>query len=145
MVPTRCTKKPVAMELILMDHEVNIFSYSLIILNMYNQLCRTDNSLISTSKQGSQVPAYIKRGLISNFKKLLKEDDTIKISGFNVEDNTPHKFQKARVNHPFKLHFTYVTKVLGCRPDTFIQSSGFNLIPFDGIPNADAPFYIGEC
>lgn len=44
--PLDAQKKPVAMELILMDHEVNIFSYFLIILNMYIHLCHTDNSLI---------------------------------------------------------------------------------------------------
>lgn len=82
---------------------------------------------------------------MANFKKQLREGDTIKISNFEVEDNVLGKFQKARVNHDFKVHFTYVTKVLGCRPDLSIVANGFNLVSFDDLVKFEGPFYVGMC
>lgn len=82
---------------------------------------------------------------MSNFKRLLREGDTVKITNFEVEDNVLGKFQKARVNHDFKLHFSFTTKVVGCRPDLSILSNGFNLVPFDDLVKLEGSFYVGTC
>ncbi|KAL6547902.1 hypothetical protein OROHE_009607 [Orobanche hederae] len=79
-------KKPVSIEAILMDSE------------------------------GSKIPAYVKRALLSNFKKHLIEGETVNIANFESRATT--------------------------RPDMWIQSNGLELIPFDDIPSFNGEYFI---
>ena len=81
---------------------------------------------------------------MANFKRYLKEGDTVKIENFTVCENVPHKWQKARVDHACKLNFGYVTKVLLVKPDLFISTNGFNFVPFEAIDKDPNPYYIGK-
>ncbi|KAL6576841.1 hypothetical protein OROMI_011117 [Orobanche minor] len=100
-ISTDQQKKPVSIEAILMDSE------------------------------GSKIPAYVKRGLVSNFKNQLIEGETVSLANFGVEDNNQSKWTKARVQCPVKFIFNYITKVIKCKPDMWIQSNGLELISFD--------------
>ncbi|KAL6550067.1 hypothetical protein OROMI_020555 [Orobanche minor] len=111
-ISTDQQKKPVSIEAILMDSE------------------------------GSKIPAYVKRGLVSNFKKQLIEGETVSLANFGVEDNNQSKWTKARVQCPFKLIFNYITKVIKCKPDMWIQSNGLELVPFDDIPSFNGEYFI---
>ncbi|KAL6548112.1 hypothetical protein OROHE_009174 [Orobanche hederae] len=51
---------------------------------------------------------------------------------------------KARVQCPAKLLFNYITKVVKCKPDMWIQSNGLELIPFDDIPSFNGEYFIGS-
>ncbi|KAL6535029.1 hypothetical protein OROMI_026403 [Orobanche minor] len=77
--------------------------------------------------EGSKIPAYVKRALLSNFKKQLLEGETVNIANFGVESNNQSKWTKARVRCPVKLIFNYITKVVKCKPDMWIQSNGLEL------------------
>ncbi|KAL6581259.1 hypothetical protein OROMI_007182 [Orobanche minor] len=111
-ISTYQEKKPVSIEAILMDSE------------------------------GSKIPAYVKRGLVSNFKKQLIEGETVSLANFGVEDNNQSKWTKARVQCPVKLIFNYITKVIKCKPDMWIQSNGLELVPFDDIPSFNGEYFI---
>ncbi|KAL6530052.1 hypothetical protein OROMI_028697 [Orobanche minor] len=111
-ISTDQQKKPVSIEAILMDSE------------------------------GSKIPAYVKRGLVSNFKKQLIEGETVSLANFGVEDNNQSKWTKARVQCPVKLIFNYITKVIKCKPDMWIQSNGLELVPFDDIPSFNGEYFI---
>ncbi|KAL6526280.1 hypothetical protein OROMI_029920 [Orobanche minor] len=111
-ISTDHQKKPVSIEAILMDSE------------------------------GSKIPAYVKRGLVSNFKKQLIEGETVSLANFGVEDNNQSKWTKARVQCPVKLIFNYITKVIKCKPDMWIQSNGLELVPFDDIPSFNGEYFI---
>ncbi|KAL6533615.1 hypothetical protein OROHE_013448 [Orobanche hederae] len=113
-ISTDQQKKPVSIEAILMDSE------------------------------GSKIPAYVKRGLVSNFKKQLIEGETVSLANFGVEDNNQSKWTKARVQCPVKLIFNYITKVIKCKPDMWIQSNGLELVPFDDIPSFNGEYFIGR-
>ena len=80
---------------------------------------------------------------MSNFKRLINEGETVKITNFGVDANNPPKWQKARVDSPIKLLFNYITKAVICKPDASIPSSGLELVEFDYIPSFDANFFIG--
>lgn len=90
------------------------------------------------------ISAYVKRGLLANFKKQMKEGETVRLSDFAVDDNAATKWHKARVNCQVKLIFNYITKVVKCKPDSCILSNGLNLIPFKDIPEHKTEFYIGR-
>ncbi|KAL6550071.1 hypothetical protein OROMI_020559 [Orobanche minor] len=111
-ISTDQQKKPVSIEAILMDSE------------------------------GSKIPAYVKRGLVSNFKRQLIEGETVSLANFGVEDNNQSKWTKARVQCPVKLIFNYITKVIKCKPDMWIQSNGLELVPFDDIPSFIGEYFI---
>ncbi|KAL6584181.1 hypothetical protein OROMI_003470 [Orobanche minor] len=111
-ISTDQQKKPVSIEAILMDSE------------------------------GSKIPAYVKRGLVTNFKKQLIEGETVSLANFGVEDNNQSKWTKARVQCPVKLIFNYIIKVIKCKPDMWIQSNGLELIPFDDIPSLNGEYFI---
>ncbi|KAL6542290.1 hypothetical protein OROMI_023892 [Orobanche minor] len=111
-ISTDHQKKPVSIEAILMDSE------------------------------GSKIPAYVKRGLVSNFKKQLIEGETVSLANFGVKDNNQSKWTKARVQCPVKLIFNYITKVIKCKPDMWIQSNGLELVPFDDIPSFNGEYFI---
>ncbi|KAL6541088.1 hypothetical protein OROMI_024971 [Orobanche minor] len=113
-ISTDHQKKPVSIEAILMDSE------------------------------GSKIPAYVKRGLVSNFKKQLIEGETVSLANFGVEDNNQSKWTKARVQCPVKLIFNYITKVIKCKPDMWIQSNGLELVPFNDIPSFNGEYFIGR-
>ncbi|KAL6572836.1 hypothetical protein OROHE_002312 [Orobanche hederae] len=81
-ISTDQQKKPVSIEAILMD------------------------------SKGSKIPAYVKRALLSNFKKQLIEGETVNIANFGVKSNNQSKWTKARVQCPVKLMFNYITKVV---------------------------------
>lgn len=93
--------------------------------------------------QGTKISGYVKRALLTNFRKMLKEGDTVEISDFGVDDNPATKWHKARVNHPVKVLFNYITKVSRSKPDFCIPSNGLNLVPFDDIPCWKSEFFIG--
>ncbi|KAL6570336.1 hypothetical protein OROMI_014850 [Orobanche minor] len=93
---------------------------------------------------GSKIPAYVKRGLVSNFKKQLIEGETVSLANLGVEDNNQSKWTKARVQCPIKLIFNYITKVIKCKPDMWIQSNALELIPFDDIPSFNGEYFIGR-
>lgn len=137
--PTDQQKKPVSIEAILMDSEV----WNL--LEMFSFFTLPNSVLTWVRFQGSKIPAYVKRGLILNFKKLLTEGETIKISNFGVDENGQSKWSKARVECPVKLLFNYMTKVNKCKPDICIPSYGLSLTPFDDIEKFNDQFYIGLC
>ncbi|KAL6533187.1 hypothetical protein OROMI_027299 [Orobanche minor] len=111
-ISTDQQKKPVSIEAILMDSEE------------------------------SKIPAYVKRGLVSNFIKQLIEGETVSLANFGVEDNNQSKWTKARVQCPVNLIFNYITKVIKCKPDMWIQSNGLELVPFDGIPSFNGEYFI---
>ncbi|KAL6585063.1 hypothetical protein OROMI_004352 [Orobanche minor] len=97
---------------------------------------------ILMDSEGSKIPAYVKRGLVSNFKKQLIEGETVSLANFGVEDNNQSKWTKARVQCPVKLIFNYITKVIKCKPDMWIQSNGLELVPFDDIPSFNGEYFI---
>ncbi|KAL6543072.1 hypothetical protein OROHE_010592 [Orobanche hederae] len=111
-ISTDQQKKPVSIEAILMDSE------------------------------GSKIPPYVKRALLSNFKKHLIEGEIVNIANFGVERNNQSKWTKARVQCPVKLIFNYITKVVKCKPDMWIQSNGLELIPCDDIPSFTGEYFI---
>ncbi|KAL6582426.1 hypothetical protein OROMI_006440 [Orobanche minor] len=111
-ISTDQQKKPISIEAILMDSE------------------------------GSKIPAYVKRALLSNFKKQLIKGETMNIANFRVESNNQSKWTKARVQCPVKLIFNYITKVVKCKPNMWIQSNGLELIPFDDIPSFNGKYFI---
>ncbi|KAL6530133.1 hypothetical protein OROMI_028778 [Orobanche minor] len=87
--------------------------------------------------EGPKIPAYVKRALLSNFKKHLIGRETVNIANFGIESNNQSKWTKARVQCPVKLIFNYITKVVKCKPDMWIQSNGLELITFDDIPSSN--------
>ncbi|KAL6575170.1 hypothetical protein OROMI_012455 [Orobanche minor] len=51
---------------------------------------------ILMDNEGSKIPAYMKRGLLSNFKKQLIEGETVNIANFGVEGNNQSKWTKSK-------------------------------------------------
>lgn len=76
--------------------------------------------------------------------KRLKEGETYRISKFDVEENTPPKYQKGRVNHGARLVMCYGAEVTQCRPDLSILTNGINLVAYRDINDSDPQFYVGE-
>ncbi|KAL6524349.1 hypothetical protein OROHE_016020 [Orobanche hederae] len=97
---------------------------------------------ILMDSEGSKIPAYVKRALLSNFKKQLIEGETVNIANFGVESNNQSKWTKARVQCPVKLILNHITKVVKCKPNMWIQSNGLELIPFDDIPSFNGEYFI---
>ncbi|KAL6574765.1 hypothetical protein OROMI_012050 [Orobanche minor] len=94
---------------------------------------------ILMDSEGSKIPAYVKR-VLSNFKRQLIEGETVNIANYGVENQS--KWTKARVQCPVKLMFNYITEVVKCKPDMWIQSNGLELIPFDDIPSFNGEYFI---
>ncbi|KAL6550465.1 hypothetical protein OROMI_020953 [Orobanche minor] len=81
-ISTDQQKKPVSIEAILMDSE------------------------------GSKIPAYVKRGLLSNFKRQMIEGETVNIANFGCRGQQPEKMNQGQDPMPVKLIFNYITKVI---------------------------------
>ncbi|KAL6522658.1 hypothetical protein OROHE_016505 [Orobanche hederae] len=111
-------------------------------ISTYQQKKLVSIEAILMDSEGSKIPACVKRGLLSNFKKQLIEGETVNIANFGVESNNQSKWTKARVQCRVNLMFNYITKVVKCKPDMWIQSNGLERIPFDDIPSFNGEYFI---